>query len=438
MNILIMGTGYVGVTTGLLFAELGHQVTGLDPDREKVNTLSEGLLTFYEPGLDRILWKHVRAGSIRFTTDASAAIRDHSIIFICVGTPSREDGSADLRYMGQAATQIGQHTKEYKLVVMKSTVPVGTCEQLTHIIREAQPAPISFDVVSNPEFLREGNAWHDALHPDRIVIGALHASAAVQVRQLYDPLDSPVLVTTPRTAELMKYAANAFLATKISFINEISRLCEVIDVPVTEVSAALGMDHRIGPHFLNAGLGYGGSCFPKDIQALLHIAAGHDLTLGILEQADHVNRTQIPHLLRTWEQAIGSFHGKTIAVLGLSFKPDTDDLREAPALKLISLLAARETAIRVHDPVATLPSTLRSSQIQQFGSIEETLAQCDAVILCSEWPTYKEADWARLHSLMRDHYCFDGRNMLDGNRMAALGFHYYGVGIVQSREGRML
>ncbi|MCR8632903.1 UDP-glucose dehydrogenase family protein [Paenibacillus radicis (ex Xue et al. 2023)] len=428
MNILIMGTGYVGVTTGLVFAELGWNVTGLDPDQKKTQSLSQGELTFYEPGLNTLLREHLQSGRIRFTSEPEMAVRDSNIIFLCVGTPSDRDGNADLQFIRQASESIGRYMQEYKVIAIKSTVPIGTNHKLSQWITNAQTVPVPFDVVSNPEFLREGSALHDALHPDRIIIGCESDHAIDVMKTLYEKIQSPFFVTKPKTAEMIKYASNAFLATKISYVNELSRLCENIEVNISDVAEGMGMDHRIGPHFLRAGIGYGGSCFPKDINAMLYMAKQYGAELSILEKVIHVNQTQYSHYLKIWEQKLGTFRDKKIAILGISFKPDTDDLREAPSISIIEHLLESGAAIRVHDPAAKLPPDLLSEQLLQVDLLEEALEQCDAIILCSEWEHYKKADWTRLKALMNQHFVFDGRNVLDGNQMTILGYHYYGIG----------
>ncbi|MEK3721577.1 UDP-glucose dehydrogenase family protein [Paenibacillus sp. FSL H8-0034] len=429
MNILIMGMGYVGVTTALLLAELGWNVTGLDPNESRIGMLNQGVPPFYEPGLDDALRKHLASGSITFTSEVDMAVCDNEVIFLCVGTPSGSDGSADLRFIKEAAESIGKNMAGYRLVVIKSTVPVGTNEQVVQWIAQAQLTAISFDVISNPEFLREGSALRDALEPDRIIIGSENDQATERLRSLYEKLSCPVVVTKPKTAELIKYAANAFLATKISYINELARLCTKLGVNIADVAVGIGMDHRIGAHFLRAGIGYGGSCFPKDIHALLFTAQEHDLSLTILEKVVQVNQSQAVYYLDIWEQLLGTFNGKTIAVLGISFKPDTDDIREAPAIGIIAKLLESSAVIRVHDPVAKLPGTMYSEQLQQFDSLEETIQDCDAVILCSEWKPYITADWGQLKSLLKQPFLLDGRNMLDGAQLTSLGYHYSGIGM---------
>ena len=428
MNILIIGMGYVGVTTALVFAELGWKVTGLDMDARKMQSLSEGMLSFYEPGLDLLLRKHLQTTNIQFTTDAEKAIRDNSIIFLCVGTPSEQNGSADLQAVRTVSERIGSTMTEYKLIVVKSTVPINTNQKVTQWIKATQTDHFPFDVVSNPEFLREGSALHDSLHPDRIIIGSESEHATQVMKRLYDQMNARIFITKPKTAEMIKYASNAFLATKISYINELSRLCEKIDVNVSEVAEGMGMDHRIGPHFLHAGIGYGGSCFPKDSKALLYTANENHSELSILEKVTQVNETQPSHFMRVWEQQIGGFAYKTIAILGIAFKPDTDDLREAPSISILHQLMEKHASVRMHDPVAKLPTSMLSDRVSQFDTVAETLQQCDAVILCSEWDAYISADWAALRHVMKTGYVFDGRNMLNSAKLTALGYQYYGIG----------
>ncbi|MBO7744840.1 UDP-glucose/GDP-mannose dehydrogenase family protein [Paenibacillus sp. MWE-103] len=428
MKILIVGTGYVGATTAMVFAETGWQVTGLDVDAGKIERLKEGRLHFHEPGLEELIAEHVRSGRLQFTTDKAAAIAGHDVIFICVGTPSGADGSADLRYVRQAAEDIARHMDGYKLVVTKSTVPVGTQERIKAWIAEAQPAPLPFDVASNPEFLREGKAVEDALRPDRIVIGADGRRAAERLKSLYVSFACPQLVTAPRTAELIKYASNSFLATKISFMNELAKLCDKLEVNVSEVAEGMGLDPRIGPSFLQAGLGYGGSCFPKDVSELVGAARKNDADLRILEQVMDVNRTQSAYLLDKARLRLGGFAGRTVAVLGLAFKPDTDDIREAPALRIIDRLLREGADVRLYDPVASLPGGADYRAVAVCEEAEDALRDADAVMLCTEWPAFGRIDWEEAKRLLGQPNFFDGRNMLDAERMRRIGYYYQGIG----------
>lgn len=428
MNILIIGTGYVGATTAMVFAESGYQVTGLDVDAGKIERLRQGHLHFHEPGLEELIDKHVRSGRLLFTTDKESAIAGHEVIFICVGTPSRPDGNADLRYIKQVAEDIGHWMNGYKLVVTKSTVPVGTQEQVTAWIAAAQRQPHLYDVASNPEFLREGKAVEDALQPDRIVIGTDSAKATEQLLSLYQSFQCARIITTPRTAELIKYASNAFLATKISYMNELAKLCDVFKINVNEVAKGMGLDPRIGPSFLQAGLGYGGSCFPKDVSELVMTAREQEVHLRILEQVMEVNRTQHSYLLDKARTRLGGFANKNIAILGLAFKPDTDDIREAPALRMIHDLLLEQANVRLYDPVAALPLHPSYEAVVVCSSAEESLQSADAIILCTEWAAFGQLDWENLKGLLRQLNFFDGRNMMDARKLREIGFYYQGIG----------
>lgn len=429
MKILIMGTGYLGTTTAVAFAELGWMVSGFDPDTDKIEALRQGRLPFYEPGLEELLRKHLQSESITFYSDPRTAVQDHDVLFLCVGTPPKADGSADLQFIQAASEQIGSCMNEPKLVVVKSTVPPGTQAKIARWIANAQRAPIRFDVVSNPEFLREGTALQDSLHPDRIIIGSDDEEAADRVRRLYERMDCPIVLTTPTTAELIKYAANSFLATKISFMNELARLCDALDVSAADVARGIGLDPRIGASFLRAGIGYGGSCFPKDVNALMFTAEQYGVPLSLLRQVEQINRSQPAYFLNRMKSRLGNMRGRRIAVLGIAFKPGTDDLREAPALAIIDALLERGASVRVHDPVARLPVGLEARGAVQRESPEGALGGADAALLCTEWPVYASADWLRIKGLMREAIVFDGRNALDARRLKALGFDYHGVGV---------
>ncbi|MEW9702172.1 UDP-glucose/GDP-mannose dehydrogenase family protein [Paenibacillus sp. SI8] len=428
MNILVIGTGYVGTTTALVFAELGWNVTGLDSNAAKIEQLRQGHLPIYEPGLEELLRKHLQSGRIRFTTDKAQAFRANEVIFISVGTPSQPDGSADLRFVKQVAEDIGQGMNGYKLVVIKSTVPVGTQEQVTAWIQAAQQEDHPFDVASNPEFLREGKALTDALNPDRVIIGSTSSRAIEHLQTLYQSLSCPLVVTSPRTAELIKYASNAYLATKISYMNELAKLCDQLGVNVKEVANGIGLDHRIGPSFLHAGIGYGGSCFPKDVAALLRIAQENAVELGVLKQVEYVNQTQHLYMLGKARECLGTLADGTIALLGLAFKPDTDDIREAPAIRLIQSLLSEHAIIRLHDPVAKLPESLMHESVTVCPTPEDALKGADAVFLCTEWTQYRQLDWVRMKSLMNQPNLFDGRNLLDADHMKFIGYSYRGIG----------
>lgn len=428
MSILIMGTGYVGITTAIMFAELGIQATGFDSNAAKIALLNQGHLPFYERGMEQLLQRHLAERTIRFVQDEQTAIEEHAIIFLCVGTPSNSDGSANLFAIKQASEWIGKYMRGQTLVVIKSTVPVGVDERVREWIASKLTKPIPFDVVVNPEFLREGSAVADALAPDRIVVGSDSEEAAQLLLSLYVKMDCPKIVTNPKAAIMIKYASNAFLATKISFINELARLCDGLGIDISVIANGMGLDPRIGAMFLKAGIGYGGSCFPKDVDALLHTANANRKRLSIIEHAAKVNRTQPLHALDVWERVMPSaFKKATVAVLGLSFKPHTDDLREAPSLVVISELLSRQAKVRVHDPIAVLPAHFRALGVQQSDMIEETLQGADAVILCTEWQEYREIDWRSVKPILNGHIVFDGRNALDGRSLIRLGYEYFGI-----------
>lgn len=350
------------------------------------------------------------------------------MIFICVGTPSKQDGQADTQYVRQIAANIGRCMNEYKLIVVKSTVPVGTQRLIVQWIRSAQALASPFDVVSNPEFLREGMALSDAFSPDRIIIGTDSNYAVKLLKELYQSLSCPVVITTPATAELIKYAANAYLAMKISYINELARLCDKLEINVKEVAHGIGLDPRIGASFLQAGIGYGGSCFPKDTSALVRLADAFNSPLTIIEQAVSVNQTQYLYLLEKAQIQLGDLKGKNISILGLAFKPDTDDIREAPAIQVIRSLLIKQAYIKVHDPVAKLPPELVQPSVTFCSSPDEALKGADAAFICTEWKMYKNIDWQQMKQSMKHPNLFDGRNLLDAARMKTLGYYYQGIG----------
>ncbi|MFS0824130.1 UDP-glucose dehydrogenase family protein [Bacillus sp. 1P02SD] len=423
MNILVIGTGYVGTTTGLVLCEKGHKVTGLDIDEKKVEALSSGRLHFYEKGLPELLRKHLTQKNITFTTDAKTAIGKNDLIFICVGTPKKKDGSADLSAVYSVAKMIGTHMNNYKVVINKSTVPVGTASKVKAVI-EAANGKIPFDVVSNPEFLREGSAVYDALHPDRMVIGSSSKRALEIMRQLYVGETSPVIETTPNAAELIKYASNSFLALKISFINQLARLCDNMQVDIDEISKGIGLDHRIGPHFLKAGIGYGGSCFPKDVSALITIAKEVDMNLSLLEEVEAINKSQSFYFLKKVEKAIGDLKDKSIAILGLAFKPGTDDTRESPSLVVIDELVGKGCSVNVHDPIVTLSNP----NVTQYKDVFEAVDGVDSVLLLTEWEEYLKLDWQKMKNAVKQPYIFDGRNALNKQVLEKMGFYYEGIG----------
>jgi len=433
MKIAIIGTGYVGLVSGACFAEFGHEVTCIDKDESKINILKQGEIPIYEPGLEFIVQKNVKAGRLIFSTEFSPGVPDAQVVFIAVGTPAsrRGDGYADLSYVYEAAQQIAPHLKDYTVVVNKSTVPVGTGRQVARLISEVNPAA-TCDVASNPEFLREGAAIRDFMHPDRVVIGVASPMAEEVMKAIYRPLyliETPFVITSIETSELIKYAANAFLAPKISFINELANICEEIGANVQDLARGMGLDGRIGKKFLHAGPGYGGSCFPKDTQALLRIAQEHGLACRIVEAVIEVNAAQKARMARKIRIALGgSEAGKTLAVLGLAFKPETDDLRDAPALTIISTLLEHGALVRAHDPAAMPEAARLLPGVKYCINPYEACDQADALILMTEWNEYRALDLERIKALLKEPIFIDLRNVYPAAMMKEMGFQYFSVG----------
>ncbi|MDN4594152.1 UDP-glucose dehydrogenase family protein [Polycladomyces subterraneus] len=427
MNIAVIGMGYVGITTALLFCKLKYKVVGVDTNASKLEQLQKGRLPLYEPGLEELLNRHLTQHTIAFTSDIEQAVKTCDIIFITVGTPSKADGFTDLRYIKEVAGSIGRYQNAYKIVVMKSTVPVGTSEKVREWVIENQSQPFSVDVVCNPEFLREGMALYDALHPDRIIIGAERAEAAEKIKYLYTSIASPKLITRLRTAELIKYTANAFLALKISYINEIGRLCDAHGVDVGDVADGIGMDQRIGRAFLNAGIGWGGSCFPKDIASLMHMFEQKNIKPDILPAVQRVNETQVTYYIQRLEKLLGGVQGKNISVLGIAFKPNTDDIREAPAMKVIQKLHQKGAYLKVYDPVVFKHRQLQLPAMV-CTKVEEAFEESDCIFLLTEWDSFVQMNWEQYLPLMKTPMIMDGRNALDGHALRQIGYMYYGIG----------
>ncbi len=427
---VVGGGGYVGLGYAVALAELGHSVVGLDIDAARVERLNHGESPIFEAGLPEMLRRNLDAGRLRFTTDYAEAVPGSDVVFLCTGTPSLSDGEADLRQVRAAAASIGAHLQPgtWTVVVNKSTMPVGTAELVAAIVAEHAPAGAEFAVVSNPEFLREGRVLHDILHPDRVVLGADDDKAIAAVSDLYEPLGAPILKTDHRSAELIKYAANAFLATKISFINDIARLCERMGADVTVVAAGIGADERIGPRFLHAGIGFGGSCFPKDVGALTRMAEGAGLHPGLLRAVLEINRDAGRRFVARADELLGGLDGCQIGVWGLAFKEGTDDLRDSPAVSVIEMLIERGASVRAHDPAALANAASRLPDITLCDDPYAVANGADAIALCTPWPEYKEIDLARLKSAMRGDLLLDGRNMLDPARVEAAGLRYEGIG----------
>jgi UDPglucose 6-dehydrogenase len=433
MNVVMIGSGYVGLVSGACFAEFGANVTCIDVSEEKIDALNEGRIPIYEPGLDDLVERNVGAGRLKFTTSYDPAVGEADLVFIAVGTPTRRgDGHADLVYVYEAAKQVARHLNGYTVIVDKSTVPVGTARQVCRVIKEENPEA-DFDVASNPEFLREGAAISDFMRPDRVVLGVESERAEKLLRELYRPLnliEAPILVTGLESAELVKYASNAFLATKISFINEIANLCEEVGADVHAVARGMGMDKRIGSKFLHPGPGYGGSCFPKDTTALIRIAQEHGVHCRIVESAVEVNAAQKARMVKKIREALGGCEaGKTIAILGLTFKPETDDMRDAPSLAIIPNLIDKGAIIRAHDPQGMeAAKSLLPDKVNYFDDLYEMLQGADACVLMTEWNEYRGLDPEHILDLMIGDVFIDLRNVYENNVMHNCGFKYISVG----------
>src|SRR5438552_817801 len=431
MHIAVIGSGYVGLVTGACFAEFGDDVTCVDVDAEKVARLSRGETTIYEPGLDQLVKKNLQAGRLRFTTDIGSATEQSLVVFLAVGTPPRSDGSADLTYIESAAREISQGLESYKVIATKSTVPVGTGRRLASLIREHLPKPLEFSVVSNPEFLREGAAISDFMRPDRVVIGGDDEQAIAIMRDLYRPLyliETPFVITSLEGAELIKYSANAFLATKISFVNEIANLCEKVGCDVHEVARAIGMDRRIGSKFLHPGPGFGGSCFPKDTRALAAIGREFSSPMRIVDAVIEVNEQQRLSMVPKIESLAGGLRGKRIAVLGLAFKPETDDMRDAPSVGIIRGLMRRGATVSAYDPVARQEAQKILPEIEFADDEYVAAAGADVLVFMTEWNQFRALNMERIRSLMRVPRIADLRNIYEPDDMRNLGFEYVGVG----------
>lgn len=431
MHIAVIGSGYVGLVTGACFAEFGVDVACVDVDAEKIAQLSRGRSTIYEPGLEQLIQKNLHAGRLTFTTDLASAVERASVVFLAVGTPPNPDGSADLSFVNAAAIEVARNIRSYKVIAMKSTVPVGTGKHLTELIQENLPAPVSFSVVSNPEFLREGAAISDFMRPDRVVIGSSDPNATELMRELYRPLyliETPFVITSVEGAELTKYAANAFLATKISFINEIANLCEKVGCDVHDVARAIGMDRRIGGKFLHPGPGFGGSCFPKDTRALAVIGRQFGSPTRIVEAVIDVNEQQREAMLPKIEGLVGGFSGKRIAVFGLSFKPETDDMRDAPAVDIIRGLVDAGASVVAYDPVAESEARKLLPEIEYAPDEYTAATNADALVFVTEWNQFRALDMERIRRLMKTPNVADLRNIYEPSDMRELGFNYAGVG----------
>jgi len=428
-NLCVIGVGYVGLVTGACLADLGNRVVCLNRNKAKSDNLKKGIMPIYEPGLEEIVRRNYASGRLDFTISYDEALQDVDFVFIAVGTPSGAEGEADLVHVNQASEGIAERLDHPIIIVNKSTVPIGTGDWVADIVRENMPdEDIEFSVVSNPEFLREGSAVYDFMNPDRIVLGSLDPAAAQRVAELYYPLQAPIIITDLRTAEMIKYASNAFLATKISFINEIANICEALGADVTEVARGMGMDQRIGPQFLGAGVGWGGSCFPKDVKALAHMAATHGAHPQLLRAVMEINYDQRKRVIQKLRDILGGFRGKTIGILGLAFKPNTDDMRDAPSIEIIHMLQHEGAQIKAYDPQAMETARRLLTDVNYCENPYAVAEDADALILMTEWNEFKQLDMMRIKSSMRQPVLLDGRNIYDPSRMKETGFIHRGMG----------
>ncbi len=435
-NITVIGVGYVGIVTGTCFADLGNHVCCLDINEERIANLNKGIMPIYEPGLEETVARNVKAGRLIFTTSYTEALQDAEFVFIAVGTPSGVDGEADLQYVRAAAEAIADVADHPVIIINKSTVPVGTGDWVSDIIKARQKTPIPFSVVSCPEFLREGSAISDFMNPDRIVLGSLDRDAAERVAQLHLPLRTTIVLTDLRTAEMIKYASNAFLATKISFINEIANICEALGADVKEVAAGMGYDKRIGRAFLDAGLGWGGSCFPKDVKALAHMAREKGRHPQLLQAVMDINDDRRRDIITKLKNVLGDLHGKTVALLGLAFKPNTDDMRDAPSIDIANMLLAEGARVRGYDPVAMqVAARVLPPLVQLAPNAYECAAGADAAIIVTEWNEFKQLDLGKLKQALKSPVIIDGRNIYEAGAMLKLGFAYRGMGRGYNGEG---
>jgi UDPglucose 6-dehydrogenase len=431
MNIAVVGTGYVGLVTGACFAEFGVSVIGVDNDAAKIASLEKGKVPFFEPGLEELVTRNMREGRLAFTTDLKAAVEKSLVVIIAVGTPQGADGGADLKFVREVARSVARHMNGYKVVVTKSTVPMGTGSMIRALIQENQPQPIPFSVASNPEFLREGAAIEDFMRPNRIVIGAEDPQAIAILKDLYNPLyliETPFVITNVVSAEMIKYASNAFLATKISFINEMALLCDAVGADVHEVARGMGHDNRIGKKFLHPGPGYGGSCFPKDTLAVLKMAKEKGLPGRLVSAVVAVNDEQIPRMVEKIARSVDGLKGRRLCVLGLAFKPNTSDTRESPAIRIIEELVKAGAKVRAYDPAAMDEARHALAGIEYAEDAYDAAKGCDALVIATEWNQFRNLDWDRMKAALAAPVVIDLRNVYDPRHMLGLGFRYTGVG----------
>jgi UDPglucose 6-dehydrogenase len=432
MNICVIGCGYVGLVTGAVFADLGNEVVCVDVVEEKVGQLNNGIMPIYEPGLQEMVQRNLADRRLAFSASLEVGMDKAEIIFICVGTPPKENGETDLSQVEAAARGVARYLRRYTVIVNKSTVPVGTGDLVREIIEQNRRRDVDFDVVSNPEFLREGSAVQDALTPDRIVIGAPSRHVAMKLLELYATLGRPMLITDVHSAEMIKYASNAFLATKISFINAIANICEACGANVDDVARGMGCDPRISPDFLSAGLGFGGSCFPKDVESLIHIASRFGAEFPLLKTVIDINRDRVEHFVDIIRQGLGDLEGKTIGILGLAFKPNTDDMREAKSIEIIRKLLSTGAHLKAYDPAAIENARRLFPDLTYCQSAYQAAEESDALVIVTEWREFKLLDMEKLRKLMKRPLIFDGRNIYNVERMVTAGIDYFSIG----RPGR--
>lgn len=424
MDICVIGAGYVGLTTSAMLAELGHDVVCIDKDQTKIEQLNQGNVPIYEQGLERLLKNTRKKKRLKFSHQIEKEIGSHSIIFIAVGTPSLEDGRTDLRAIQSVTTSLAAAVTSYKIIIMKSTVPPGTNQWIGQQLIERGVSPDWFDIVSNPEFLKEGTAVKDSFHPNRIVIGTSSKRPVTTVKSIYQQLNAPVIVTSLAAAELIKYASNTFLAAKISFINELSRICDVFDADILEVEKGMALDPRIGPHFIRAGLGYGGSCFPKDLSALKYIAEKNNIYPAMINAVIDVNKTQIDTYVNKLTSVLTHLQGKRLAVWGITFKPNTDDTRSSQSIGLVDQLLKRGAELHVYDPMIDF----QAEGVTNHSSPYDSVRDADCLIIATEWPAFATVNWQKIQKEMKGNLIMDCRNFLDLTKLQSHGFHYLGVG----------
>lgn len=428
MNLAIIGSGYVGLVTGTCFAEVGHTVTCVDNNLQKVKDLQAGKIPIYEPGLEDLIKRNVQLNRLKFTSSIEEAVKNSAVIFIAVPTPPKEDGSVDLSFVEKVARSIAEVLTEYRVIVDKSTVPVKTGEKVADTIRRYNRSKIDFDVVSNPEFLREGSAVEDLMHPDRIVVGVNDERPVTVMEQIYKPFNAKIIITDLNSAEMIKHACNSFLALKISYINAVAAVCEASGADVMQVAEGMGADHRIGRAFLNPGLGYGGSCFPKDIAAFIKISEELGYDFNLLKEVEKINANQLERFLEKMHKVLWVLKEKNIGLLGLAFKGNTDDTRSSVAINLAKQMIKEGANVLAYDPKAMEKSKIENPEIKLAQDPYETAKDADAIVIATEWNDFKYIDWIKIKSIMRTPILFDGRNLLNPQDMKSLGFEYYSVG----------